>query len=258
MGPLTFSLVIPARNEEAYLPRLLDTVDVARQRYRGGPGAIEVIVADNVSTDRTAQIALDRGCRVARVEKRIIAAVRNGGAAAATREILAFVDADMQIHPETFNAIENKLVEGKTICGATGARVERWSAGLAVTYAFLMIFVLATNMDTGVVFCRRADFEAMGGYNEKLILAEDVQFLWDMRRFGKSRRQKLSRASSAKAIASVRKFDTFGQWHFLSLLPRAAYWKLFAPDRYDAFAEKYWYGDAAKGDVPPTSVGRDA
>ncbi|HET6267544.1 MAG TPA: glycosyltransferase [Acidobacteriota bacterium] len=258
MDPLTFSLVIPARNEEAYLPRLLDTVEVARQRYRGGPDSIEVIVADNVSTDRTAQVALERGCRVARVEKRIIAAVRNGGAALATREILAFVDADMQIHPETFNEIEKKLAEGKTICGATGARVERWSTGLLVTYAFLMILVLTTNMDTGVVFCRRADFEAMGGYNEKLILAEDVQFLWDMRRLGKKRGQKLSRATTAKAIASVRKFDTFGQWHFLSQLPRAAYWKLFAPDRFVAFADKYWYGDGAKGDAGKINVRKDA
>ena len=31
-----FSLIIPAYNEQALLPRLLDSVDVARSRYRGG------------------------------------------------------------------------------------------------------------------------------------------------------------------------------------------------------------------------------
>ena len=51
------TLVIPAHNEEALLPRLLDTVEVARARYSFGAGAIEVIVADNASTDRTAGIA---------------------------------------------------------------------------------------------------------------------------------------------------------------------------------------------------------
>jgi hypothetical protein len=32
------SLVIPAWNEAAFLPRLLDSVDAARRRYRGGAG----------------------------------------------------------------------------------------------------------------------------------------------------------------------------------------------------------------------------
>jgi len=51
------TLVIPAFNEAALLPRLLDSVDEARRRYRGGPDAIEVIVADNASTDGTADLA---------------------------------------------------------------------------------------------------------------------------------------------------------------------------------------------------------
>jgi hypothetical protein len=50
-----FSLVIPAYNEEACLPRLLDSVDCARGAYAGGAGAIEVIVADDGSTDATAR-----------------------------------------------------------------------------------------------------------------------------------------------------------------------------------------------------------
>src|SRR6266478_218734 len=88
------TLVIPAHNEEALLPRLLDTVEVARARYSLGADAIEVIVADNASTDRTAGIATARGCRVVSVAKRAIAAARNGGAGCAQSPILAFVDAD--------------------------------------------------------------------------------------------------------------------------------------------------------------------
>ena len=123
-----FSLIIPAYNEQALLPRLLDSVDVARSRYRGGGAdAIEVIVADNDSSDQTAEIARARGCRVAKVTKRVIAAVRNGGAAVARGEILTFVDADSCIHPATFNAIEKAVESGKIVAGATGVRLERWS-----------------------------------------------------------------------------------------------------------------------------------
>ncbi len=95
----TISLVVPAYNEAACLPRLLDTMDAAKNRYRCGPEQIEVIVADNDSTDETPRIAAARECRVAHVPKRMIAAARNGGAAVARGEIVAFADADFRLHP---------------------------------------------------------------------------------------------------------------------------------------------------------------
>lgn len=78
------ALVVPAYNESRLLPRLLDTVEAASERFPGGRDAIEVIVADNASTDDTATIAARRGCKVAAVSKRMIAAARNGGAGLAT------------------------------------------------------------------------------------------------------------------------------------------------------------------------------
>ncbi len=148
-----FSLIIPAYNEAGYLPRLLETVEAARAAYRGGGDSIEVIVADNESTDATAQVARQQGCVVEAVAERRIAAVRNGGAAVANGDVLAFVDADMRIHPETFNAIEVSLATGKVVAGATGVRLERWSLGIAATYAVMVPWVWVLKMDTGVVFC---------------------------------------------------------------------------------------------------------
>ena len=43
MAAPRISLIIPAWNEQAYLPRLLDTVDEARRRYNGAAEAVEVI-----------------------------------------------------------------------------------------------------------------------------------------------------------------------------------------------------------------------
>jgi glycosyltransferase involved in cell wall biosynthesis len=241
-GEIRFSLVIPAYNEERFLPRLLDSVDSARSQWRG-PGAIEVIVADNISTDRTAAIAREHGCRVVEVEERRIASVRNGGAAVAEGGILCFVDADSEIHPGTFNAIEDSLAMGRIVAGATGVYMERWSLGIAVTWLLFMPMVWLTRMDTGVVFCRREDFLAIDGYDERRFFGEDVQLLWDLRRIGRRRKQRLTRLRTVKALASTRKFDNHGDWHFLSDLFRLAPKMLWSPRASNDFADKYWYGD---------------
>jgi glycosyltransferase involved in cell wall biosynthesis len=93
--------VIPAYNEEVLLPRLLRSVRTACDVFAAwSGGSVEVIVADNASTDRTAEVAAEFGCRVVAVERRVIAAARNGGARVASASIIAFVDADLQIHPK--------------------------------------------------------------------------------------------------------------------------------------------------------------
>jgi glycosyltransferase involved in cell wall biosynthesis len=66
----------------------LDTVDVAWERFAEDSDAIEVIVADNASTDDIAEIAAARGCTVVPVARRLIAAARTGGAKIAKRDLL--------------------------------------------------------------------------------------------------------------------------------------------------------------------------
>jgi glycosyltransferase involved in cell wall biosynthesis len=233
-----YSVVIPAYNEEKLLGRLLDSLDVARAAY-GNADAIEVIVADNVSTDRTAEIARARGCRVALVEKRVIAAVRNAGARAAVGEHLAFVDADTQVHPQTFVEIDKALATGRVVGGATGATLERRSLGIAMVYLTLVPIALLTGMDTGVVFVRRRDFEELGGYDESRLVAEDVAFLLSLKRLGKTRGQRLKRVTSAKVIVSTRKFDEFGDWHTFSLVSEGL--RHFFNGKPTEFTDRYWY-----------------
>jgi glycosyltransferase involved in cell wall biosynthesis len=237
------SLVIPAHNEAALLPRLLDTIDIARDRFAGGRDQIEVIVADNGSTDDTAAIARARGCVVAPVEKRMIAAARNGGAAVASAPVLCFVDADMQIHPDTFNAIEAAISNPRFVGGATGVTMERWSMGIALTYSMILPLVWLTNMDTGVVFMRRADFVATGGYPEGRHYAEDVAFLWKLIRLGRSRGQRMTRLRAFKSIASTRKFEKYGDWHYFWMMPSLAIGTLRPKFSGSPKARAYWYND---------------
>ena len=98
-----------------------------------------------------------------------------------------------------------------------------------------------TNFDTGLVFWRRADFEALGGYDERRMIAEDVDFLWRLRRLGRSRGQHLVRLHRVKTITSTRKFDQHGDWHYLTQMP-AQGWRLLRDRRaLNEFACRYWY-----------------
>ncbi len=238
-----FSLVIPAYNEASLLAALLDTVDAARCQYRGGAESIEVIVADNASTDATAAIARERGCRVVYVEKRAIAAARNGGAAIASGEIVCFIDADSRIHVETFNAIDDVMLSGRVIVGASTVHPDRWSIGLALTWLMALPLVFIMGVDAGVVFCRRTDFETIGGYDESLLYAEDIQLLVDLKRLGRTRSQCFARAKGARAITSTRKFDKHGDWHFFTRMPRVAFWMMRDKSRVEKFTRAYWYED---------------
>ncbi len=237
------SLVIPAYNEAALLPRLLETVHVAQAHYAGGADAIEVIVGDNDSTDATPALARAGGCRVVHVPKRVIAAARNGGARVARGAILSFVDADSKIHAQTFNAIHQALARPDVVGGATGVRLERWSLGLALTYLTIVPLVVLTGMDTGVVFCRRVDFDAIGGFDEGRELAEDVAFLWALRKLGAGRGQKLTRLRGVKAVASTRKFDRHGDWHYFTKVIPASIPALFFRSARAELARRYWYTD---------------
>lgn len=237
------SLIIPAYNEAGYLPRLLDTVDEARHRYASGFHSVEVIVADNASTDETANIARSRGCRVVHVEKRAIAAARNGGARVAQGDILAFVDADSQLHPETFNEIERVMSSGKAIVGATGVRVERMSPGIGLMVILMQPMLYMGGFDTGVVFCRKEDWHTVGGYDEEQLVSEDVRFLMALKRLGRKRGQNFKRAKGVKAITSSRKFDKHGDWHFLLSMFRAPLLFLFAPKAFRRYVQKHWYED---------------
>lgn len=237
------SLVIPAYNEAELLPRLLASVDRARLAFDPDPEAVEVIVADNQSTDGTATLAEAAGCRVARVEKRVIGAVRNGGARLATGEWLAFVDADSELDPQVFVALARALADPSVVGGSSGVRSERWSLGIVATWALMLPMVWLTGFDTGVVFCRRADFEALGGYDERRPYAEDVDFLVRLRRLGRARRQRLCRLRGVKTLTSARKFDRHGDWHYLTQMPRLAWQTARDPTRLSDFARRYWYED---------------
>lgn len=100
---MLLSIVIPAKNEEKYLPVLLKSI-----KWQNFPKSdCEIIVADNHSTDRTRDIAKKYNCRI--TKGGLPGRGRNLGAKAAKGEILLFLDADTKLPEKNF--LKNALAE---------------------------------------------------------------------------------------------------------------------------------------------------
>jgi glycosyltransferase involved in cell wall biosynthesis len=186
-------------------------------------------------------VAKARGARVVTISQRRIAAARNGGAWAASGEILCFIDADSAVHPESFEAIDRAMKTGRYVWGATGVVLERKSFALLLTYFLMIPMVLITGIDTGVAFCRREDFETVGGYDESRMYAEDVILPLALRRLGRKRSQKTIRLPEVKALGCTRKFDQFGDWHYFWMLGHVIKSLLTWNWHDEKLAQRYWY-----------------
>jgi GT2 family glycosyltransferase len=119
--PALVSVVVPARNEEAFLGRCLDTI-LAQSFPRDG---MEVIVVENGSTDRTAEVALDYAARDPRV--RVVtsaatnqAAAMNDGVLAANGDVVARVDAHSWVPPDYVAAAVAALERHPDAAGVGG------------------------------------------------------------------------------------------------------------------------------------------
>jgi glycosyltransferase involved in cell wall biosynthesis len=69
----------------------------------------EIIVVDNNSSDKTAEVANSKGARVVFEPINQISKARNTGAKLAKGEYLIFIDADTQVSPELLGLVLKKL-----------------------------------------------------------------------------------------------------------------------------------------------------
>lgn len=168
------SFILPAYNEEKLIGQTLATLRASAAQTLGAR-PFEIIVANDASTDRTAEIAREAGARVVDVRKRQIAAVRNAGAREAKGDVFIFVDADTLVPPEVLAAALEAL-DG----GAVGGGSEVWMDGKLPFFGklFVKAFIVVwrpMKLAAGCfIFARRADFEAVGGFDERYFASEEI------------------------------------------------------------------------------------
>jgi glycosyltransferase involved in cell wall biosynthesis len=195
--PLSF--VVPAYNEEAYLPDCLESI---LKQTEGMGDAVEIIVVNNASTDRTRAVALGYpGVRVVDEPRKGLTFARQAGFAASKGELIANVDADSRLTPgwvaqvlETFKA-EPELValSGPLVyydlTSSQRVSVQVFYALAYIIYGINRWVLRAGSMVQGGNFVlRREALEAIGGFNLAIsFYGEDTDIARRLHKVGRVR-----------------------------------------------------------------------
>jgi glycosyltransferase involved in cell wall biosynthesis len=173
-----FSIVIPAYNEEDFLPQCLRSLQ--EQDYIG---EFEVIVVDNNSADATTKVAHSFGAKVMLETERGVCAARQTGTAAANAPIIVSTDADTTFHKHWLQNIADEFAAHDDLVAVCGAPVfvdsPLWGkavAGIITTYVKAYNRLLNT---TCYISAANTAFKrsAFTGYNTKLTQGGDELYL---------------------------------------------------------------------------------
>lgn len=169
---MKLSLVIPAHNEERYIGLCLDSIqEFALHRCH------EIIVIDNASTDRTAEVARSRPwVRVVHEEHKGLTHARHRGLQEATGDLIAYIDADTRLSGKWLNIVDlvfKSLPNVVCLSGCyryyDGSQVQRallnaiWWISAPLAYRFVRYMVLGGNF-----VARTSALRAIGGFDRSI------------------------------------------------------------------------------------------
>ncbi|MFA6018463.1 MAG: glycosyltransferase [Patescibacteria group bacterium] len=232
---LTLSVVIPTKNEEQYLPSIL--AELREQSLR----PIEVIVSDANSTDATRVIAEKFGARV--VDGGLPAIGRNRGAAVASGDLIYFFDADVILQDKDFLAHAVEEFERKTYDIASaflgvigGTLFDEFSHGCINEY-FRLINSVRPHAPGCCILIRRSLHEAIGGFDETIVLAEDHDYALRASKCGV-----FGVLDSVKVFTSTRRQERDRRFFLIMKYLLAELHILFiGPIRHDKFKYEFGY-----------------
>ena len=219
MDEYTFSVVIPAHNEEKYIGKCLTAIKEAAGK--AAPLKVQTIVVANRCTDCTADIAREYGAEVIINSDKFISRIRNAGVNSAKGSIVVTIDADSIMTDGSLKEIKEMLESGRFIAGGTRSKFERMSLGIAVSAAYIAINLAPVMkkskafLSGGMFWFYKSDFDTIGGFDETLVSMEDLDFARRLCELGKSRGQKYGTLKKSFIITSSRKFDEFGDWYLI-------------------------------------------
>ena len=215
------SIIIPAYNEEKLLPHTLSVVAIGRDALATCGVESELIVCDNNSTDMTARLAAQAGARVVTESVNQIGRARNTGASIATGDWLLFLDADSTPSEDLWKDLAATLLDPTVIAGGSTLQPHR-------NYRLLSFFMhcwnawsrLSGEAAGAFIFCRRAAFLEVGGFDDKMFAAEEIVFSRALKKLGKSRGQRMRILHRHPLLTSARKAELYTPGEMLTFIGR--------------------------------------
>ncbi len=215
------SIIIPCKDEEELLPRLLKSIK--KQTFTD----YEIIVADAHSSDGTRKVAESFGARV--VEGGMPGPGRNRGALEAKGDLLFFLDADVILASSHY--LEDALKEFDEqkadvatcdIRPVSDKTIDHALYGAYNAYAKLTEDILphAAGM---CILVRRHTHEGIKGFDEEVVLAEDMDYV---RRAAKEG-HRFKVLQSHPIHTSVRRLEKDGRWGIAFKYTFGELWLLF-------------------------------
>lgn len=169
------SIIIPALNEEKYLPLLI--ASIRRQDF----SYYEIIVSDANSEDRTREVATELGARVVVDERRHPSFQRNTGAKAALGNTLLFLDADSVLPDGFLTKVTNEFQ--KRNLSAAGFYLNFGSNKFIYRlcslgynfFAWFRQYWRPISVGAGIM-AQKIVHEKINGFDETLFVAEDYDY----------------------------------------------------------------------------------
>jgi glycosyltransferase involved in cell wall biosynthesis len=234
------SIIVPAFNEEKLLGASLAEVRAAAVAFTRLGWEFELVVCDNNSTDRTADIARAAGASVVFEPVNQIARARNAGAAAATGDWLIFVDADSHPGAELFAEVAKEIQSGKCLAGGATVRFDdkRFALGV-VTGLWNWTSRFNKWMAGSFIFVEAAAFRQVGGFSNELFAAEEIDLSRRLKKLARGTGRGIVILHRHPLTTSARKARLYTLREMLGMIARAA----FSPRRTLTSREAtfYWY-----------------
>lgn len=191
---MRLSIVIPAYNEQDYLPACLEQV-LAEVRRCPDPEAVEVLVVDNASVDATADVARQiPGVRVVHEPQKGLTRARQAGLQAARGELLGYVDADTRMPPGWINRVLRTFDRYPHVVCVSGPYIyydaKRWQRAMVRLYWIFLAspaYWMTRYMVVGGNFAaRRSALEQIGGFDTQIAFyGEDTNIARRLSKAGK-------------------------------------------------------------------------
>jgi GT2 family glycosyltransferase len=186
------SIVVPAFNEERLLGPTLARITAALSAFARRGWESELIVCDNNSTDRTAEVARQAGATVVFEPINQIGRARNRGAAAASGDWLIFVDADSHPGAELFDDVAQQIESGRCLAGGSTVRLdEPHRVGTVLATLWNGTSRAFRLLAGSFIFCETAVFRGIGGFSEELFASEEIDLSKRLKEVGRAQRKRL-------------------------------------------------------------------